>query len=712
MSARQALQRRGLQVARRIVPWRLRARLAKRARAVVHRYTSPLVTVVVTTQDSAGWVRRCLRSITRQRHRRLQIVVVDAASTDDTLAMVRERAASDQRIQVVSLGDRGVGAARNAGAALAKGRFLLFVDAADVLPRTAIASLVASLRRSGSDLAVGRPRKSAGGKLTDTHWAPPVHLHDRRGITVDAFPDVMRNLLLGSRMFRTSFWQRAGLSFPADVPQSAATLASAYVDAGKIDVLRAVTLHWAPSEGDGLLGSKVLREDEAAAFATDLLSATEHVDARGTSAERAAWTARVLDIELEPRIRACVDAEPAAREAVRRVAATVLAAADDAVLADVRVAAKLLVWAAAEGRWADVEALVEHVSLYGLKPATVVDAGEVLADRDVLPPLSDVPRRVLRLSDAETRLDGAVQRLRWSGPELEVTGWAFVRGIDLTGVEPELELHLVDPLTGDRHRVEARGEQTATATRWGGDPAQRYDASGFVARIRPADLSLLGANPWRERAWRLEATVRVLGVERSGVLRTLIQVGSAARPRAGEVDGVLVAPVQSPTDGLTLRVARPRVRAVGLTVEGTTLVARLHAEDVTVDRVRLWVGRFGRRIEAPVTRSADGGHEVRIELPPSSATVRNRVWQLSAISRDGNRHRVVWGLGETPDRTVGRPGRGAWCGAGPLVDPSRSSRGSPSSRSSTSSTAGPTSAWCSAPPAQPPLRPRRSSDRG
>ena len=54
MSARQALQRRAVQVARRTVPWRLRGRLAKRARTVVKRYTSPLVTVVVTTPHAAG----------------------------------------------------------------------------------------------------------------------------------------------------------------------------------------------------------------------------------------------------------------------------------------------------------------------------------------------------------------------------------------------------------------------------------------------------------------------------------------------------------------------------------------------------------------------------------------------------------------------------------------------------------------------------------
>ena len=658
MRTRATLQAHVLRLAQQVVPWRVRGRLVRAARRSYLRATSPLVTVVVTTQDSAGWVRRCLSSLRTQRHRRLQIVVVDAASGDDTVAIVREVAAQDRRIEVLARGDRGVGGARNAGAARAEGRYLVFVDAADVLPRGAIKALVASLRRSGSDLVVGQPRKSAGGKLTDTHWAPQVHLHDRQGITVDEFPDVMRDLLLGDRMFSTAFWQRTGLAFPADVPESAATLASAYVDAERIDVLRQVTLHWAPSAGDGLLGSKVLEVGEAEAFAADLLAATRHVDERGSAAERDAWNARVLDIELEPRIRACVDAEPRARAAVQRLAAAELERAGEEVLDRVRVAVKLLVWATANGRWADVELLVEHFALFGTKLATVVEDGDVLADRAVLPAIEDLPRAYLRLAAAETRLDGAVQRVRWTGEDLEITGWAFIRGIDLTAVQPQTVVRLVDPVTGESHPVETRSEYMPTATRWGSDPEHRYDASGFIAVVRPADLPLLGDRPQTDRVWRVEATVSVAGVQRTGLLRSLVQAGSAGLLRAHTVDGVLVAPARSVTDGLTLRVRRPAVRAVSATVEGTTLVARLRTDGVEVVRGRVFVGRYGRRIDAPVTPEPDGSVTLQVRLPASAPGSRNRVWQLRAVVADGSTRRVAWAEELGADRVVGVPAPG------------------------------------------------------
>jgi CDP-glycerol glycerophosphotransferase len=626
------------------------------ARRIQRRLTTPLVTVVVTTQDSEGWVRRCLQSIRRQQHRRLQIVVVDAASGDATLEIVRALAARDERIEVLTRDSRGVGGARNAGAAHAKGRFLIFVDAGDVLPRGAINALVSSLRRSGSDLAVGRPRKATAGGLTDPHWAVDVHRFDRRRLTVDDFPDVMGDLLLGDRMFRTDFWRRNELSFPADVPQSAATLASAYVDAERLDVLSAVTLHWAPSEGDGLLGSKVLDVAEARAFAADVRAATRHVDERGTAAEKDAWVARVLDIELEPRIRACVDAEPQAREVLQDLAATFVGRADTAVLDRVRFAVKALAFAAAGGRWTDVEHLVEHFSLHGSRPATEVVDGHVLAEAARLPGLAvPLPPEHLRLSRAETELGAAVQRVRWVGDELEVTGWAFIRGLDLADTEQEVRVRLVDG-NGVAHELETRSVTMAPATRWANDPEQRYDSAGFVTVVRPSTLALLGSRPQAEKAWRFEVSVSACGVERTGALRTLVQAGSAGVLRAAMVDGVLVAPVLSVTYGLTLRVRRPGVRAERLDVVGDTLVATLRTEDVEVDRVRMWAGRYRQRVEAPVTHEPDGTLTVRLRLPAGVSSRRNRVWKLRAVTPRGDMRQIAWAHPSDGSRIAGEPG--------------------------------------------------------
>ncbi|MDF1554570.1 MAG: mycofactocin biosynthesis glycosyltransferase MftF [Deferrisomatales bacterium] len=87
----------------------------------------PTVSVVIPVMDRAGELRRCLSSLQRVRYpaARLQVVVVDDGSRDDSAAVAEELGAT-----VVSSGGRGQGpaAARNRGAAAAHGELLAFID--------------------------------------------------------------------------------------------------------------------------------------------------------------------------------------------------------------------------------------------------------------------------------------------------------------------------------------------------------------------------------------------------------------------------------------------------------------------------------------------------------------------------------------------------------------------------------------------------------
>ncbi|MGY1621908.1 CDP-glycerol glycerophosphotransferase family protein [Geodermatophilus sp. SYSU D00965] len=668
---RRTLQRHALSrlttVGRQVVPWRVRGELVRLVKRSSRRLVNPLVTVVVTTQDSEGWVLRCLSSVARQRYPRLEIVVADAGSADQTLDAVRAMAATSRRpIRVVARPDRGVGAARNAGARLARGRYLLFLDAEDVLPRSAVRTLVRTLQRTGSDFAVGRAKRSAGGKLTDPHWAVQVHEVERLRTDLDSFPLAMRDLLLGDRLFRRDFWERNGLSFPDTAPHPGATLAAAYVSARQFDVLDAVTLHWAPSAGDGLLGTRVLDAEEAAAFVADIRAATAQIDRGGSPTMRAAWTARVVDVDLEPRLRACVDADEHTRALIAGLAAEFVERADDDVLDDVRFAVKLLAWLAAEDRWDDVERAVEYLGLHGRTPPTHVADGVVLADvadddEGLLP--ADLPPAVRRLARSETELAAMLQRVRWRDDVLELTGWALVHGVDMTGVVPELTVELVDATTGDRLPMEVEHEVLAQATRWGSDSYQRYDTGGFTARLRPQPDALLGEVPQTERVWRLEVTLSVAGVTRTGVVRHLVTAGSPGVLRAKDVDGLLVAPVMSPLHGMTLRVRRPAVRAVALAAEGTTVTVRLRTEGVRVERLRLWAGGGRRRVEVPVRAGVDGVLTARVTVPERRLGRRNQIWQVRAVADDGSTRRVAWDVGSGL-RTLGTsaPGQLVWRG--------------------------------------------------
>jgi GT2 family glycosyltransferase len=79
-----------------------------------------LVSVVLVTWNSGPWLRRCLDSIARQTHRDIEQIIVDNASTDDTLSLVPNAIRNDT--------NRGFSAAVNQGIAVAKGELVQLVN--------------------------------------------------------------------------------------------------------------------------------------------------------------------------------------------------------------------------------------------------------------------------------------------------------------------------------------------------------------------------------------------------------------------------------------------------------------------------------------------------------------------------------------------------------------------------------------------------------
>ena len=88
-----------------------------------------LVSVVIPTRDRSALLQQAIDAVLGQTHRQLEVVIVDDASTDDTANVIASAAARDDRVRSVRHPDRrGAAAARNTGAELAGGSFVLFED--------------------------------------------------------------------------------------------------------------------------------------------------------------------------------------------------------------------------------------------------------------------------------------------------------------------------------------------------------------------------------------------------------------------------------------------------------------------------------------------------------------------------------------------------------------------------------------------------------
>jgi glycosyltransferase involved in cell wall biosynthesis len=112
------------------------------------------VSIVTAVRNGASLIESTLESVAAQDYADLEHVIVDGASTDDTLAVVR---AHGGRVSaLLSERDAGVYDAFNKGLHLARGEWIGFLGAGDRFTDPEVISrLIAAARHSGSDAVFG-----------------------------------------------------------------------------------------------------------------------------------------------------------------------------------------------------------------------------------------------------------------------------------------------------------------------------------------------------------------------------------------------------------------------------------------------------------------------------------------------------------------------------------------------------------------------------
>lgn len=89
----------------------------------------PLFSIITVTYNAAAVIQPTLESIRRQTRTDFELLLIDGASTDDTLALVRE--ANIVGTRILSEPDNGLYDAMNKAIDRARGQYLLFLNAGD-----------------------------------------------------------------------------------------------------------------------------------------------------------------------------------------------------------------------------------------------------------------------------------------------------------------------------------------------------------------------------------------------------------------------------------------------------------------------------------------------------------------------------------------------------------------------------------------------------
>lgn len=119
---------------------------------MINTQNQPRVSIIIVAYNAEKTVERAIKSACAQTTKEIEIICVNDGSTDSTDAIMRECAAQDKRIKVITQPNMGTLGARTVGIREATGLYTMFLDSDDCLLPEAVQTACDTIEKLGVDV--------------------------------------------------------------------------------------------------------------------------------------------------------------------------------------------------------------------------------------------------------------------------------------------------------------------------------------------------------------------------------------------------------------------------------------------------------------------------------------------------------------------------------------------------------------------------------
>ncbi len=134
------------------------------------------VSVIIPVFNVENYLEYCLESVLGQTFKEIEIICIDAGSTDSSVDILKKYSRKDVRVRFISqeYSDCGIAVAKNKGVSLAAGEYILFLEPYDFLEKEAIREAYDSAVQNDADICLF----AYNSPDTADHWDDGDHLTD------------------------------------------------------------------------------------------------------------------------------------------------------------------------------------------------------------------------------------------------------------------------------------------------------------------------------------------------------------------------------------------------------------------------------------------------------------------------------------------------------------------------------------------------------
>ncbi len=173
---------------------------------------NPLISIIVPVYNVERYLGNCIQSILSQTFQKIEIILVDDGSPDNSGFLCDKLRKEDNRIKVIHQKNQGVTAARAAGVRIASAEWICFVDSDDELPQNSLELLLNNVKED-IDIVVGSVQF-----IGDHKW--PYKKMNRKMTGLDLIKQLLIGKIHGgpyARLIRKTLFDAQTLNIPRSI---------------------------------------------------------------------------------------------------------------------------------------------------------------------------------------------------------------------------------------------------------------------------------------------------------------------------------------------------------------------------------------------------------------------------------------------------------------------------------------------------------------